>query len=57
MRSMNQQPISEALAENAQDDYEQLPEPIKTIYTRVEYLWLSDAEKADLVQRECEPEF
>ena len=57
MRSMNQQPISEALAENAQDDYEQLPEPIKMIYTRTEYLWLSDAEKADLVQRECEPEF
>ena len=54
---MSQQPISEALAKNAQDDYEQLPEPIKTIYTRVEYLWLSDAEKADLVQRECEPEF
>lgn len=54
---MSPQPISEALAENAQDDYEQLPELIKTIYTRVEYLWLSDAEKADLVQRECEPEF
>lgn len=54
---MNQQPISEALAENAQDDYEQLPEPIKMIYTRVEYLWLSDTEKAGIVQRECEPEF
>lgn len=54
---MSQQPISEALAENARDDYEQLPEPIKMIYTRTEYLWRSDAEKADLVQRECEPEF
>ena len=54
---MKQQPISEALAENAQDDYEQLPEPIKMLYTRVEYLWLSDSEKAGIVQRECEPEF
>lgn len=54
---MSQQPINDALAENAQDDYEQLPEPIKMLYTRVEHLWLSDAEKADLVQRECEPEF
>ena len=54
---MSQQPISEALSENAQDDYEQLPEPIKMIYTRTEYLWLSDAEKAGIVQRECEPEF
>lgn len=54
---MSQLPISEALAENAQDDYEQLPEPIKMLYTRVEYLWLSDTEKAGIVQRECEPEF
>ena len=39
------------------DDYEQLPEPIKLSYTRAEYLWLSDAEKATLVQQECEPEW
>ena len=54
---MNLRPISDALAENAQDDYEQLPEPIKMIYTRTEYLWLSDAEKAGIVQRECEPDY
>ena len=39
------------------DDYDELPEPIKLSYTRAEYLWLSDAEKATLVQQECEPEW
>jgi hypothetical protein len=39
------------------DDYDRLPEPIKASYTRLEYLWLSDAEKATLVQHECEPEW
>ena len=49
--------LSDALAESGQDDYSQLPEPIKQAYTRAEYLWLSDAEKATLVQQECEPEW
>ena len=50
-------PLRDALAESEQDDYEQLPEPIKQTMTRTEYLWLSDAEKAGLVQQECEPEW
>ena len=41
----------------SQDDYDRLPEPIKLSYTRVEYLWLSDEEKASLEQKECEPEW
>lgn len=36
--------------------YEALPTPIKTAYSEKQWLWLSDAEKATLVQRECEPE-
>ena len=39
------------------DDYAQLPEPIKLSYSRAEYLGLSDAEKANLIQQECEPEW
>ena len=39
------------------DDYERLPEPIKMIYTRSEWLWFSDAEKARLIEQECEPEW
>jgi hypothetical protein len=39
-----------------QDDYEKLPASIQAIYSRKEWLWLSDAEKAGLVERECEPE-
>lgn len=41
----------------SQDDYDRLPEPIKLSYTRAEYLWLSDDEKAVLEQKECEPEW
>lgn len=36
--------------------YEELPDAIRAIYTEKEWLWLSDAEKATLVQRETEPE-
>lgn len=36
--------------------YQDLPEPIKQIVSPKEYLWLSDAEKARLVQNETEPE-
>ena len=38
------------------DPYDKLPEGIKLSYTREEYLWLSEAEKASLIQRECDPE-
>ncbi len=41
----------------SQDDYDRLPEPIKLSYTRAEYLWLSDEEKANLEQKECDPEW
>lgn len=37
-------------------DYDQLPESIKALYTQEQYLWLSDDEKATLIQRETEPE-
>lgn len=50
-------PLDNALTLAEQDDYEQLPEAIKQMYTRTEYLWLSDAEKCLLVQTECEPEW
>lgn len=38
-------------------DYDNLPEPIKQLYTPEQYAWLSDAEKATLEQRETEPEW
>lgn len=37
-------------------DYDQLPEGVKLAYTLQEFLWLSDAEKARLLQTETEPE-
>lgn len=48
---------TDALGERENDDYAQLPEPIKQIYSRAEYLWLSDEEKARLIEQECEPEW
>ena len=39
------------------DEYMQLPEVIRFIYTRSEWLWLTDEQKARLIDRECEPEF
>ena len=50
-------PFPEQDETGGNDDYAQLPEPIKLSYTRQEYLWLSDSEKATLVQQECEPEW
>ena len=50
-------PLRDALAEAEQDDYEQLPEAIKQTMTRTEYLWLSDLDKAHLIQQECDPEW
>ena len=38
------------------DPYDELPLSIKMTYTRQEYLWLSEHDKATLVQRECEPD-
>lgn len=38
------------------DAYEALPEPIRHVYSRQQYEWLTDAEKATLIDRECMPE-
>jgi hypothetical protein len=38
------------------DDYDQLPEFLKSLYTHEQYLWLSDEEKGRLLQQETEPE-
>lgn len=43
--------------QNNGDDYESLPEAVRQYYTREEYLWLSDEEKADLVRANTEPEW
>jgi hypothetical protein len=37
-------------------EYDALPEPIKAALPQREWLWLSDAEKARLIQDETEPE-
>jgi hypothetical protein len=39
------------------DPYLQLPPAVRGTYSRTEFLWLSDYEKATLVARECDPEF
>lgn len=38
------------------DPYDELPEPVRMTLTRREYLWLSDDEKARLVQSLCDPD-
>lgn len=38
------------------DDYKNLPACIKALYTETQYLWLSEDEKARLIQTETEPE-
>lgn len=40
----------------APKDYEALPECIKAQLSVKEWLWLSDAEKANLIQSETEPD-
>lgn len=37
-------------------EYDELPEGIKAYYTRQEYAWMSDAQKAALLRRETEPD-
>ncbi|HNG03201.1 MAG TPA: hypothetical protein PKH05_10230 [Nitrospira sp.] len=39
------------------DDYANLPESIRAVYSRDEYLWLTDGQKTRLVQRETEPDW
>lgn len=38
------------------DAYDNLPESIKCLYSRREWLWLADKQKASLVRDECVPE-
>lgn len=39
------------------DPYDALPEAIRQYYSRTEYLWLSDDQKAHLIEAETEPEW
>lgn len=39
------------------DGYDDLPEAVRQFYTLTEYLWLSDEQKAKLIQSETEPEW
>lgn len=41
----------------AHRDYQALPEAIRAMYSFEQYLWLSDREKAQLIQAETEPDF
>lgn len=36
--------------------YDELPDSIKATHSPHEYLWMSDADKARLIQSETEPE-
>lgn len=45
------------LPPTGQAEYDKLPPAIKHLYTPKQFAWLSDAEKATLVQRETEPEW
>ena len=38
------------------DDYSRLPMAIRVAISRTDYLWMSDAQKARLVQDETEPD-
>jgi hypothetical protein len=40
----------------ARAEYEALPESIRLIYSYEQYSWLSDYEKAHLIQTETEPD-
>jgi hypothetical protein len=40
----------------ARAEYDALPEPIRMLYTYTQYQWLSDDEKARLIEVETEPE-
>jgi hypothetical protein len=45
------------LSADAPEGYGDLPMCVKMRYTPQEWLWLSDTEKATLVQRETEPDW
>lgn len=37
------------------DPYLQVPEAIRAVYSRDEWLWLTDEQKAHLIDHECTP--
>jgi hypothetical protein len=39
------------------EDYDSLPEVVKQYYSLNEYLWLTEEQKAKLVQTETEPDW
>ena len=46
------------MSENAvKEMYDDLPVSIQAVYSRLEFAWLTDAEKANLLQHLTEPEF
>lgn len=45
-----------AASSSPHDPYDDLPEAIQQYYSRQEYLWLTDAQKATLMQDETEPD-
>jgi len=49
-------PTDESLS-NPLDPYEALPDAIRQYYSRREYLFLTDSQKATLQQDETEPEW
>ena len=57
MAVMRPLPDSVIEAIELDDEYERLPEPIKMIVSRKEYLWLTDERRANLIQEECDPEW
>jgi hypothetical protein len=39
------------------DDYDALPEPIKMSVSPREYLFMTDTQKASIIEDDCEPEY
>lgn len=52
-------PTADALSSlsSPPDPYDQLPAVIRQYYSRNEYLWLTDAQKAHLIEDNTEPEW
>lgn len=48
--------LDEIAGTGGRDAYDVLPKSIQCLYSREEWLWFSDREKADLVTNECMPE-
>lgn len=44
-------------SETRSSPYDELPDPVRQYYSEQEYLWLTDQQKALLIQTETEPEW